>query len=55
MNRYEAVTKVARVRGLEDRYTLLIGKYAEDKRITDREITQLMFDILLGVDDENEE
>lgn len=55
MSRIEMVYKVAHTRGLEDRYTLLIARYAEDSSISDREIQQLMFDILLGVDDLNED
>jgi hypothetical protein len=55
MSRLEMVYKVAHTRGLEDRYTLLIARYAEDSSISDREIQQLMFDILLGVDDLNED
>ena len=49
MTRTDMVLKVAYARGLEDRYTLLIGRYAEDMTITDRELKQLMYDILLGV------
>ena len=49
MTRTEMVLKVAYVRGFEDRYTLLIGRYAEDMTMTDRELKQMMYDILLGV------
>ena len=52
MSRTEMVLKVAYTRGFEDRYTLLIGHYAEDMTITDRELRQMMFDILLGIDAE---
>lgn len=55
MSRNEAVETIVKARGLEDRYTLLISKYAEDKRVTDREIRQLMYDILFGVFEETEE
>jgi len=49
MTRTDMVLKVAYTRGFEDRYTLLIGRYAEDMTMTDRELKQLMYDILLGV------
>lgn len=49
MSRMEMVNKVARERGLEDAYTILIAKYSEDATISDRELLQIMFDILLGV------
>ncbi len=49
MSRTDMVLKVAYERGFEDRYTLLIGHYAEDMTVTDRELRQTMFDILLGV------
>lgn len=49
MTRTEMVLKVARERGFEDRYTLLIGRYAEDMTVTDKEVRQMMYDILLGV------
>ena len=49
MSRTDMVLKVARERGFEDRYTLLIGRYAEDRTVTDREVRQMMYDILLGV------
>lgn len=49
MTRTDMVLKVAYARGLEDRYTLLIGRYAENITITDRELKQMMFDILLGI------
>ena len=49
MSRTEMVLKVAHERGFEDRYTLLIGRYAEDMTVTDREVRQMMYDILLGI------
>lgn len=49
MTRTEMVNKVAHTRGLEDTYTLLIAKYAEDTTVSDKDILQLMFDILLGI------
>lgn len=49
MSRIDMVLKVAHERGFEDRYTLLIGHYAEDITVTDRELRQMMFDILLGI------
>lgn len=49
MTRTDMVLKVAYERGFEDRYTLLIGHYADDMTITDRELKQMMYDILLGV------
>lgn len=49
MTRTDMVLKVAYARGFEDRYTLLIGHYAEDMIMTDRELKQMMYDILLGV------
>ena len=49
MTRTDMVLKVAYTRGFEDRYTLLIGRYAEDMTTTDRELKQMMYDILLGV------
>lgn len=49
MTRTEMVNKVAHTRGLEDTYTLLIARYAEDTTVSDREMLQLMYDILLGV------
>lgn len=41
--------RVARVRGLEDAYTILIYRVAEDLKTTDREVMQMMYDILLGI------
>lgn len=55
MTRTDMVLKVAYTRGFEDRYTLLIGHYAEDMTITDRELKQMMFDILLGIEYGEEE
>ena len=49
MTRTEMVLKVAHARGFEDTYTLLIGRIAEDMTVTDKEVLQLMYDILLGV------
>lgn len=49
MSRNEMVMKIARSRGFEDKYTLIIARYAEDPAVTDREVNQMMFDILLGV------
>lgn len=49
MSRTDMVLKVAHERGFEDAYTLKIAYYAEDKKITDREVRQMMYDILLGV------
>ena len=54
MTRAEMVNKVAHIRGLEDRYTLIIARYAEDTTITDKVILQLMYDILLGVSTDEE-
>ena len=55
MTRDEMVMRVAHVRGFEDKYTLIIGHYAEDKTATDKEVLQLMYDILLGVGYDEEE
>lgn len=49
MSREEMFLKVAHERGLEDKYTILMGKFTEDETIDDRELLQLMFHILLGV------
>ena len=49
MTRTDMVLKVAHARGFEDTYTLLIGRIAEDMTVTDKEVLQLMYDILLGV------
>lgn len=49
MSRMEMVNRVARERGFEDAYTILIARYSEDATISDRELLQMMFDILLGV------
>lgn len=49
MSRTEMVLKVARERGFEDTYTLKIGHYAEDKNVSDKEVKQMMYDILLGI------
>lgn len=49
MSRNAMVYKVARARGFEDEYTLLIARYAEDTTISDSEIQQMMYDILLGI------
>ena len=49
MTKDEMVLKVARIRGLEDRYTLIIGKFAEDPQTTEAEVRQMMYDILLGI------
>lgn len=49
MTRTEMVNKVAHIRGLEDTYTLIIARYAEDTTVSDKIILQLMYDILLGV------
>ena len=49
MTRLEMANRVARVRGLEDAYTILIYKVAEDLKATDKEVMQLMYDILLGI------
>lgn len=50
----KAVETVARARELEDYYTLLIARAAEEPGATERAITQLMFDIMLGVSTSNE-
>ena len=49
MSRTDMVLKVAYERGFEDAYTLKIGYYAEDRTVTDTEVRQMMYDILLGV------
>jgi hypothetical protein len=49
MSRIEMVYKVAHERGLEDEYTLKIARLAESSA-TDKEVKQMMFDILLGID-----
>ena len=49
MSRTDMVLKVAHERGFEDAYTLKIAYYAEDKKVTDKEVRQMMYDILLGV------
>jgi len=49
----KAVEMVARTRGLEDPYTLLIARAAEEPGATEQAITQLMFDILLGIGTSN--
>lgn len=54
MNIQRAVETVVRARGLEDPYALLIARAAEEPGATERAITQLMFDIMLGVSTSNE-
>lgn len=54
MRMEKAIETVARARGLEDYYTLLIARAAEESGATERAITQLMFDIMLGVSTSNE-
>ena len=54
MNMQRAVESVARARGLEDYYTLLIARAAEEPGATEKAITELMFDIMLGVSTSNE-
>ena len=49
MTKLEMANRVARVRGFEDAYTILIYKVAEDLKTTDKEVMQLMYDILLGI------
>lgn len=49
MSRTEMVLKVAHERGFEDMYTLKIGRYAEDTSVSDKEVKQMMYDILLGI------
>lgn len=49
MSRTEMVLKVAHERGFEDMYTLKIGHYAEDTSVSDKEVKQMMYDILLGI------
>lgn len=53
MSIQKAVEMVARARGLEDPYTLLIARAAEEPGATEQAITQLMFDILLGISASN--
>lgn len=53
MTRSEAVNKVISTRGLEDYYTLLISRAAEEPATADAKIIQLMFDILLGISASN--
>ena len=55
MTRNEMVAKVAHIRGFEDKYTLIIANYAERKEITDKQVLQMMFDILMGIGYEEEE
>lgn len=54
MRMEKAIETVARARGLEDYYTLLIARAAEEPGATERAITQLMFDIMLGISTSNE-
>lgn len=49
MSRTDMVLKVAHEKGFEDAYTLKIAYYAEDRTVTDREVRQMMYDILLGI------
>ena len=49
MTRLEMANRVARVRGLEDAYTILIYRVAEDLKAADREVMQMLYDILLGI------
>ena len=53
MSIQKAVEMVARARGLEDPYTLLIARAAEEPATSDADIIQLMFDILLGINYKN--
>ena len=53
MSIQKAIEIVARARGLEDPYTLLIVTEAEKPGATEKAITQLMFDIMLGVGTSN--
>lgn len=50
----KAIETVAHARGLEDYYTLLIARAAEEPGATEKAITELMFDIMLGVSTSNE-
>jgi hypothetical protein len=54
MNIQRAVETVVRARGLEDPYALLIARAAEEPGATEKAITKLMFDIMLGVSTSNE-
>lgn len=49
MTRQEAINEVIKRRGLEDKYTILICRTAEEPGTTDKAIIRLMYDILLGV------
>ena len=49
MTKLEMANRVARVRGFEDAYTILIYRVAEDLKAADREVMQMMYDILLGI------
>ena len=49
MSRTDMVLKVAYERGFEDAYTLKIAYYAEDRTVSDADVKQMMYDILLGV------
>ena len=53
MSIQRAIGIVARARGLENPYTLLIAAEAEKPEATEKAITQLMFDIMLGVSTSN--
>lgn len=53
MSIQKAIEIVARARGLEDPYTLLIAAEAEKPGATEKAITQLMFDIMLGIGTSN--
>lgn len=54
MSIQKAVEMVARARGFEDSYALLIARAAEEPGATEKAITELMFDIMLGVSTSNE-
>lgn len=50
MNKWKAMVKVAEARGYGDYYTRLIAHEACKLETTNKEITRLMFDILLGIE-----
>lgn len=49
MSIQKAVDTVIQARGLEDYYSLLIATEAIKPEATEKAITQLMYDIMLGV------